>query len=99
MSEFGLLETGLLLGLYVMLAGLWGVLYGAARLWRRVMLRGVAAGVYGLHGLVALAVVMRTPLGSGWKVLVLAASLVFLAIPPLAWRFLEHIHQNERLRT
>ena len=89
----------MLLGLYVLLAGLWGVLYGVARLWHRAIFRGTAAAVYGLHGFVALAVVMRTPLGVGWKVLVLAASLVFLAIPPVAWRFLQHIHQNERVRT
>jgi len=99
MTEVGLLATGLLLGLYVLLAGVWGVLYALARLWDLTALRGAAAGVYGLHGLVALAVVTRTPLALGWKLLVPAASLVLLAIPPLAWRFLQQLHHNERVRT
>lgn len=99
MTEVGLLATGLLLGLYVLLAGVWGVLYALARLWHLAALRGAAAGVYGLHGLVALVVLTRTPLALGWKVLVMAASLVLLAIPPVAWRFLQQLHQNERVRT
>jgi hypothetical protein len=95
MIEFGLLETGLLLGLYVLLAGTWGLLYAVARLWSTAMFRSAAAAVYGLHGLTALAVIMRTPLGMGWKCLIAASSLAFLAIPPIAWRFLQHIHENE----
>jgi hypothetical protein len=99
MTELELLETGLLLGLYVLLAGVWGVLYGIARLCRMTIFRAGAAVAYGLHGLAALAVVMRTPLSLGWKCLILASSLIFLAIPPIAWRFLQHIHQNERWGT
>jgi hypothetical protein len=99
MTEFDLLQTGLLLGLYVLLAGVWAVLYALARLCRMAIFRGAAAVVYGLHGLAALAVIMRTPLGIGWKCLILASSLIFLAIPPVAWRFLQHIHETERLGT
>jgi hypothetical protein len=99
MTQLDLLETGLLLGLYVLLAGAWGVLYAVARLCRMTIFRGAAAVVYGLHGLAALAVIMRTPLGIGWKCLILASSLIFLAIPPVAWRFLQHIHEAERLGT
>jgi len=99
MSELALLETGLLLGLYVLLAGAWGVLYAIARLCRIAIYRSAAAVAYGLHGLAALAVIMLTPLGIGWKCLIVASSLVFLAIPPVAWRFLQQIHQNERWGT
>jgi len=99
MTELGLLETGLLLGLYVLLAGMWGVLYGVARLCRLTVFRGAASAVYGLHGLAALAIVMATPLGLGWKCLILASSLIFLAIPPVAWRFLQRIHADERWGT
>ena len=95
MTEFGVLETGLLLGMYALLAGTWGLLYAVARLWNMAILRGAAAAVYGLHGLTALAVIMRTPLGLGWKCLIVASSLAFLAIPLIAWRFLQHIHENE----
>jgi len=99
MTELNLLETGLLLGLYVLLAGAWGVLYAVSHLCRMAIFRGAAAVVYGLHGLIALAVIMWTPLGTGWKCLILASSLIFLAIPPFAWRFLQHIHGNERFGT
>jgi hypothetical protein len=99
MTELDLLETGLLLGLYVLLAGAWGVLYAVARLSRMAMFRGAAAVVYGLHGLAALVVIMRTPLGVGWKCLILVSSLIFLAIPPVAWRFLQQTHENERWGT
>jgi hypothetical protein len=95
MTEFGLLQTGLLLGLYVLLAGTWGLLYAVARLWSTAIFRRMAAAVYGLHGLTALAVIMRTPLGVGWKCLIVTSSLAFLAIPLIAWRFLQHIHENE----
>ena len=61
--------------------------------------RGAAPAVYGLHGLIALAVIMWAPLGTGWKCLIVASSLIFLAIPPIAWRFLRHIHENERFGT
>ena len=97
MTEFGLLQTGLLLGLYVLLAGTWGLLYAVARLWSTAIFRGAAAVVYGLHGLTALAIIVRTPLGMGWKCLIVASSLAFLVVPPIAWRFLQHIHENESL--
>jgi hypothetical protein len=99
MSELGLLETGLLLGLYVLLAGSWGVLYVVARLWGGAILWGAAAAVYGLHGVAAFAIIVGTPLALGWKCLIIASSLVFIAIPPVAWRFLQHIHADERWGT
>ncbi len=99
MTELNLLETGLLLGLYVLLAGAWGVLYALAYLCHMAIFRGAAAVVYGLHALAALAVIMRTPLGMGWKCLILASSLIFLAIPPIAWQFLQNIHESERWGT
>ena len=99
MSELGLLETGLLLGLYVLLAGSWAVLYVVARLWGATRLWRAAAAFYGLHGLAAVAIIVRTPLGLGWKCLIAASSLAFLAIPPVAWRFLDRIHADERWGT
>lgn len=99
MTELGVLETGLLLGLYALLAGAWGILYTVARLCPMAIFRGAAAVHYGLHALAALAILMRTPLGLGWKCLILASSLVFLAIPPVAYRFLQNIHAGERWGT
>ena len=93
MSALATLETGLLLGLYTMLAGIWGVLYALARL-RLSVSRRSAAAAYGLHGITALIIVLWTPLGLGWKCLIVGSSLVFLALPPITWRFLEHTHRG-----
>jgi hypothetical protein len=97
MSALAILETSLLLGLYALLAGAWGVLYALARLRETSIFGRSAAAVYGLHALAALAIISWTPLGLGWKCLIVGSSLVFLAIPPMTWRFLQSTHGNERL--
>jgi hypothetical protein len=94
MNALATLETGLLLGLYTMLAGIWGVLYALARLRRLSVSGGLAAAAYGLHGVAALIILLCTPLGLGWKCLVVGSSLAFLALPPITWRFLEHSHRG-----
>ena len=81
MTEFGVLETGLLLGMYALLAGTWGLLYAVARLPGTWRFRGAAAAVYGLHGLTALAVIMQTPLGLGWKCLIVCEQSGFYRNP------------------
>jgi hypothetical protein len=77
MSALATLETGLLLGLYAMLAGIWGVLYALARLRLAVSGRSAAAA-YGLHGVAALIILLWTPLALGWKCLIAGSSLVVL---------------------
>lgn len=95
MSEIGLLQSGLLLGLYVALAGSYGFVYVMARLQDAVILHRIALVVYGLHGLSAIAIVAWTPLQLGWKGLIVASSAAFLAIPPMTWRLLQRTHQTE----
>jgi hypothetical protein len=95
MSALATLKTGLLLGLYALLAGVWGVLYAMARLRKTSVVGRSAAAAYALHAATALTVVLWTPLGLGWKCLIIASSLVFLTLPPITWRFLEHTHRNE----
>ena len=94
MSALATLETGLLLGLYALLAGVWGVLWALARFRKAPSFGRSAAAAYGLHTLVALTIVLWTPLGFGWKCLIVGSSLVFLALPPMTWRLLESTHQN-----
>jgi len=96
MSALAVVETSLLLGLYALLAGAWGLFYALARLGGTLIFRRAAVAVYGLHGLAAFAIIFWTPLALGWKCLIVASSLVFLAIPPMTWRFLQHTHENER---
>ena len=94
MNALATLETGLLLGLYALLAGIWGVLFALAQLRERSIFRQSAAVAYGLHAVAALAIVLWTPLGLGWKCLIVGSSLAFLALPPMTWRFLHHTHRD-----
>jgi hypothetical protein len=63
------------------------------------MYRRLAITGYGLHALAALTIIVLTPLGSGWKSLIVVSSFAFLAIPPMTWRFLRHTHQNGPVKT
>ena len=94
MSALATLETALLLGLYALLAGIWGVLWALAQLRETSIFRRSAAAGYGLHALVALTIILWTPLGLGWKCLIVGSSLVFLALPPMTWRLLQRTHRN-----
>jgi hypothetical protein len=96
MNALETLEAGLLLGLYVALAGIWGVLWALAQFRQTAGLWRAAAAAYGLHTVAALAIILGTPLEFGWKCLIAGCSLVFLAIPPMTWRFLQRTHENER---
>jgi len=95
MNEISLLQTALLLGLYVALAGSYGLVYAIARLREASILHRMSFLVYGLHGIAAIAIVAWTPLQIGWKGLILASSAAFLAIPPVTWRFLQRTHETE----
>ena len=95
MTKLSLLETALLLGLYVVLAGSYGLVYAIARLWDALILRCASMILYGLHGLAALAVLAWTPLEIGWKGLIVASSVAFFAIPPITWRYLQRTHETE----
>ena len=47
---------------------------------------------YGGVALSTAALVLLTPLGAGWKVLMVASALAYRVIPPLAWRLLAATH-------
>lgn len=92
MTGLALLQGGLMLGLFVLLAGLYGVLYGVGRLLHR---RAPMTGgflCYGLQCAVAAVVVTRTPLADFWKAFIAASALAYFFIPPITWRFLERSH-------
>ena len=95
MSGPDLLQTALLLGVYVAFAGLYGMAYAMARLWTAPVLRYAAAVAYTVHALIGAAVVAWAPLQAGWKGLIVASSAAVLAIPPLTWRLLQRSHEAE----
>jgi hypothetical protein len=96
MSALATLETGLLLGLYALLAGVWGVLWALAQFRKTANFGRFAAAAYGLHTLAALTIILWTPLGFGWKCLIVGSSLAFLVLPPTTWRLLQRTHDKER---
>jgi hypothetical protein len=95
MNEIGLLQSGLLLGLYVALAGGYGFAYTLARIQDAMPLLRLSFICYGLHALTAIAIVLWTPLQIGWKGLIVASSIAFVAIPPMTWRLLQLTHDTE----
>ncbi len=88
-----MLMTSLLLGLFVLLAGCYGVLYCIGRLRANARIISAAYGVYGLQVIVAAAVVLLAPIGAWWKLLIAVSCAVYLPIPPATWGYLERLHQ------
>ncbi len=95
MTPAGLIETAVLLGLFVLAAGGYGSLYSIGRLRSHAGLvrAGVACWIaaFGL----ALVIAARTPLEIGWKLLILASAIVYALIPPVTWRYLERLHAGK----
>ena len=96
MTPGAMVATALLLGAFVAMAGAYGLLYCAARLSDKGVLRtathfsGVALCI------VAAATIIFTPLHPWWKVLVAASCGIYLAIPPVTWRYLNGLHRGNR---
>ena len=66
MSALATLETGLLLGLYALLAGIWGVLWALAQLRPMPIVERSAVAAYGLHVLATLTIVSWARLTAFW---------------------------------
>jgi hypothetical protein len=89
-----LILSAILLGMFVLLAGFFGVLYGLGILRETNSLLTAAYGCWVLQLLVTILIIVVTPLGSGWKLLIAASCLAYLSIPHLTWRYLERLHQS-----
>jgi hypothetical protein len=92
MTATQVLGTSLLLALFVLLAGCYGVLYCLARLRTSRRIWRAAATAYALQGVTA-ALLALSPLDFWWKALLLASFVAYLPIPPLTWRLLENLHE------
>jgi hypothetical protein len=90
-----LIPTALLLGAFVVLAGVYGLLYSLAVLLEKRRLKSAAYVSYLLHVAVMVTVLAATPLRVWWKTLIAASSVAYLAIPLITWRYLTRIHQDE----
>lgn len=93
MTPLGMVVTSLLLGLFVMLAGCYGVLFCVGRLCANRTVVFAAYTAYGMQVIVVAALVLLTSLGVWWKLLIAASCAVYLPIPPATWHYLENLHQ------
>jgi hypothetical protein len=94
MTPDAVLATSGLLGLFVLAAGAYGVLFGAGRLQESRRLIKAANVAYVALCMIVAAIVIATPLGVGWKLLIGASALVYYAIPPVTWRYLHRTHRD-----
>lgn len=95
MSGAQMLESAVLLGLFVLLAFGYGLLYGLARLRNRRTLVVAAFAAYGLQCAVAAAVLAFTPLLAWWKAFIALSCALYFFIPPVGWRCLAALHRLE----
>lgn len=96
MTPHAMIATALMLGGFVAAAGTYGLLYCLYRLWRRPGLRTASFVSYGVLCALTAAILALTPLHFGWKILVAASCLAYLAIPPITWRHLQRLHTAAR---
>jgi hypothetical protein len=95
MSPVVFIITTALLGLMVLAAGAYGVLYGAACLLKSRALLIAAGLAYATLALDAAGILVATPLAPAWKLLIAASALAYFAIPPVTWRYLQSTHHEE----
>ncbi len=95
MTPDAFIFTSLSLGLMVLAAGAYGLLYGAARFRNSRPLLISAGLAYGILALDAASVLLKTPLDPAWKLLIAASALAYLGIPPVTWQYLQRTHGEE----
>jgi hypothetical protein len=90
--SFELIDTALLLGVFVLLAGGYGLFYSIGKL--KQSRNWINAGYlcYFFQVVVAILIVMFAPLGVGWKLLIIASCAACFKIPPMAFSYLELTH-------
>ena len=96
MTAAQMLGTSLLLGLFVLLAGCYGLLYCLGRHAREPQARGARrVAAYLLQG-VTTGLLALSSLDSWWKATDAGEFRCRIsAIPPLTWRFLERLHEPQ----
>lgn len=94
MNPQDFLPTAILLGLFVVCAGCYGLLYTLGRLRPGHVFTALAYGAYLLQGIVTAILVTHTSLAVGWKLFLVASFLIYAGIPPITWRHLERTHQT-----
>jgi len=95
MTHASLFATAILLGLFVLAGGSYGIVYGIAMLRSNALLGRTGYACYAAQLLIALAVCLGSPLHPLWKLFIAASAVAYGFIPPAVWRLLETMHRNE----
>ena len=92
MMSFDFIDTALLLGIFVLLAGCYGLFYtiGELRQSRNWINTGYVC--YFFQVVITFLIVMFAPLGLGWQLLIIASGIACFKIPPMAFSYLKLIH-------
>jgi hypothetical protein len=90
-----LIATGVLLGLFVLAGGGYGILYETAMLRSSLRLGRTGYACYAAQLLIALAICLSSPLNLVWKVFIVGSGVAYGFIPPVVWRLLEAMHRSE----
>jgi uncharacterized membrane protein HdeD (DUF308 family) len=91
--SFDLIETALLLGVFVLLAGCYALFYTVGELRQSRTWINLSYVCYALQIVVTLLIVMFAPLGEGWQLLIIASCFACFKIPPVAFSYLELSHR------
>lgn len=94
MTADALLPTAILLGVYVLCAGCYGLVYAFGKLRGSRAITLSSFGFYGAQGLITALLLALTPLAPGWKLLLFLSFLAYAVIPPGTWQHLERTHAN-----
>lgn len=92
MTPGALIETAVLLGLFVLAGGGYGGLYSIGRLSARPLLVRLGLACWSLAFALAVVIALATPLDPGWKALILGSAIAYAVIPPVTWHYLERTH-------
>lgn len=95
MTPAALIQTSLLLGLFVLAGGAYAGLYSIGRLRARADWIRLGKFCYLAALSCAVAIAALSPLDFGWKLLILASAAAYAVIPPITWRYLEQMHAHE----
>lgn len=92
MAPEQVLVTAALLGGYVLCGGAYGVCYAIKDVHGWTVCGALSRAAYALQSGLALALIVWTPLGIGWKLLLAASTAAYAAIPSVTLRYLRSIH-------
>ena len=94
MNATSLIATTILLGLFVLTGGAYGILYCAAQLRADRLYMRAGYVCYAAQFLVVLLVCVYTPLAVPWKLFVVLSCLAYAFIPSVTWRYVDKLHHS-----